>query len=179
MVSVVFVLFMGGGAVWLWYVGSAANGITQRSEPTAVPVPAVAEQPVPTTPVPEPASTAEPAAEAPFGRAPLADIADWAFRYPGAEYAGGNAVVDTDGRAAGAFVLLTDDPGEDVLAYYEEQLHAAGYAVTRQTTGEGIGGRSSGVLMGQVESSGRTFNVIISIQGGRTHINAQYQDRSR
>ena len=175
-VGVVLVLFMGGVAAWLGYVGSAAGGVTQGSEPT--PAPAVAEQPAATATAPERADAAEPAdAETSFGRAALSDIEDWVLRYPGADYAGGNVVVDTDGLSAGAFVLLTDDPGADVFAYYEEQLRAAGYAVTSQTTGDGIGGRSSGVLMGRVENSGRTLNVIVSVQGGRTHINTQFQDR--
>ena len=178
-VGVVFVLFTGGVAAWFWSVRSSAGGVTHGAEATAVPAPApaVAEEPAPTTPAPLPATAAEPpAAETPFGRAGLGDIADWVFRYPGADYAGGNIVVDTDGLSAGAFVLLTDDPGSDVFSYYEEQLRAAGYSVTSQVTGEGIGGRSSGVLMGRVESSGRTFNVIISVQEGRTHINTQFQD---
>jgi len=123
-------------------------------------------------------ATAADGAVTSLGRATLDDLQDWVLRYPGADYAGGNVVVDTDGLSVGAFVLLTDDSATDVFAYYEEHLRAAGYKVTRQTTGEGVSGGASGILMGRLESSGRTFNVIVSEQDGRTHINTQFQDRS-
>jgi len=176
-IGAVFVLFVGGRAAWFWYVESVdGETVADLGEN---PVDAVAAGPEATASANAGAVAAAAADETPdtFGRSTLDDVDDWVFRYPGADYAGGNVVVDTDGLAAGAFVLLTDDPGADVFDYYAEQLRAAGYEVTSQTTGEGIGGGSSGVLMGRLGSPGRTFNVIVSIQEGRTHINTQFQDR--
>jgi len=121
-------------------------------------------------------ATAEDGTETSFGRATLDDLEDWVLRYPGAEYAGGNVVVNTNGLSAGAFVLLTDDAATDVFAYYEEQLRAAGYGVTRQTTEDALGGGANGILMGRRDNPGRTFTVIVSEQDGRTHINTQFED---
>ncbi len=225
-IGVVAVLFMGGCAACVWYLGSIASEVAADFE--ANPARAAAELAVRVNPDLELVSSDDDAgtitvrntgsgeeltvdfseiadgnfsfateegelsvnaaegtavATAPdgtvttFGRSTLDDLDDWIFLYPGADYAGGNVVVDTDGLSAGAFVLLTDDAGEDVFGYYEEQMRDAGYEVTSQTTGEGIGGRSSGILMGRLASSGRTFNVIVSVQEGRTHINTQFQDR--
>lgn len=179
-VGVVLVLFLGGGYFWLWYGGSVAGGVPEGSAPTPSPRadPAAAPPAVASPDIAPPDTSNTGGTDAPFGRSTLADLEDWVFLYPGADYAGGNVVVDSDGLSAGAFVLLTDDPGADVFAHYEQQLRDAGYEVTSQTTGDGIGGRSSGVVMGRVERSGRTFSVIISVQGGRTHINTQFQDRN-
>ena len=190
-VGVIFVLFIGGCAACAWYVGgvvgNAANDLGADLAAAADDFEAGAaaagdsetDRNTAAGDLGANPTTAAEDAETPFGRSTLDDLADWVLLYPGADFAGGNVVVDTDGLSGGAYVMLADDPPADVFTYYEEQLRAAGYEVTRQTTGMAVGGGSSGILMGQLADSGRTFNVIVSEQGGRTHINTQYQERAQ
>jgi len=224
-IGVVFVLFMGGCAACVWYVGSMVSDVAEDFE--ANPAKAAAELAVRMNPdlelvdsddeagtitvrdsdtgeevtvdfsdiasgnftfttdegevsvrADEGTVTARDAdgTETTFGRSTLDDLEDWVFLYPGADFEGSSTVMETDGLSVGAFVLITDDSAEDVFAYYEEQLRAAGYKVI-QTTRTGVDGGASGILMGELASPDRTFNVIVSEQDGRTHINTQYQDR--
>lgn len=225
-VGVVLVLFMGGCAACVWYVGSLAGDLAEDFE--ANPARAAAELAVRMSPELELVSsddqagtitirnsntgeeatvdfsdiaegnfgfatdggefsvrgdegritaTAPDGSETAFGRSTLADLEDWVLRYPGADYVGGNVAVDTDGLSGGVFVLLTDDSPAEVLTYYEEALEAAGYAVTRQMTETSNADRASGILLGTLENPSRTFNVVVSRQDSRTHVNTQFQER--
>lgn len=222
-IGVLFVLFMGGCAACVWYVGSVVSDVAGDFETN--PAKAAAELAVRMNPELELVRSDDQAGtmtvrnsetgeevtvdfseirsgnfsfktdegevsvnasegtgvaraadgtETSFGRGTLEDLEEWVLRYPGADYAGGN-VMATDGLSVGAFVLMTDDSAADVFAYYEEQLRAGGYEVTKQTTGTSVGGGASGILIGRLENPGRTFNVIISRKDGRTHINTQFQ----
>jgi len=123
---------------------------------------------------PEPPEHAEPAESVDAAPAPSNPpiLADWVFRYPEAQYQQGEASTDEAGRSNGSFAGLSDASVADVLSYYEDQMRAVGYAVTRQTTEAGVGGSASGILIGELDSPARSF--IVSEQDGRTLINTQF-----
>lgn len=107
-----------------------------------------------------------------FGAGDAASVPTWVPSYPGARQEGFNSV-ESAGEKSGTFTLHTADPVEQVVAWYEGALKAAGFEVEKSTLD--IAGAATANL--NAKAGNRGVNVVVSSQEGETQGLVAYTEK--
>lgn len=94
------------------------------------------------------------------------DLPSWVPAYPGGTTLGSYDTKGPEGRNA-AFTVTTQDPPDQVIAFYEAQLEGQGFSVQKNTYAENgkVGG---GTVTGKSSDDKHTLNVFVSPSGEDT-----------
>lgn len=107
-----------------------------------------------------------------YGAGDQASVPSWVPTYPGGRQEGFNSVESNQERN-GTYTLHTADSVETVVAYFEEQLKAAGFTVEKSTLD--ISGAITANLNAKAE--GRGVNIVVSSQEGETQGLVAYNEK--
>ncbi len=108
------------------------------------------------------------------GAAVSEEIPDWVPVYPGSEPAN-RGTMTTKESVNGNFTLTTDDAVAEVIAFYREQLKAAGFQATVNTYS---GDDNEGAMINSVhEAENRSVIVVIGRESGATTVNVTYTSK--
>jgi hypothetical protein len=109
------------------------------------------------------------------GAAVAGDLPDWVPVYPDTEPSNRSMVESSEGTS-GTFQLETADAVSDVIAFYSDQLKAAGFEINVNTfTGDGNEG---GMVQGGLETGKRSVMVVINREDGPTQISVTFSSGS-
>jgi len=120
-----------------------------------------------------------PEGEARFGAgASLANVPDWVPIYPGAAETQGSYHAETPEGVSGIVACKSADAADKVVDYYREELEAAGFEITAQSTNTTPQGSFSS-LTAELAEEGRTLAVGVVGQEGETQITINYNRQAQ
>jgi hypothetical protein len=102
-------------------------------------------------------------------------IPEWVPAYPDAEPQNRSSV-KTSGAVTGSFKISTSDPVADVIAFYRDQLKAAGFEVNVNTfSGDGTEG---GMVNGAAETENRSVMALVNREDDVTTVSVTFSEES-
>jgi hypothetical protein len=109
-----------------------------------------------------------------FGSGSLASVPSWVPKYPGGESVG-TYVAQSGGEQGGTFQLKCNDSPEEVAAYYEREMKAAGFRVEKHSMR--ADNRSVETVVGTNDGDRRSVTATVSSSDEGTVVMTVYQSK--
>jgi len=99
---------------------------------------------------------------------------EWVPQYPGSSPTGTYSSSNAN-EQAGSFTFTTPDSADKLIAFYDEALKAAGFAVTKMTNSSE--GKAGGMVTGEDKTKKRNVMVMLETENDGMHVNVTFSTK--